>query len=509
MRAADEVRLAVESNDAWHADALKGKMFGVLVVLDGEGRCGYLAAFSGLLDGRNKHDFFVPPVFDFLSPTGYFKCEEREISEINNTVVAVKAGDEYKVACETLARMDAEREHTLATEREAMRMAKEGREQRRASGGLSPEEEQALLNESRFAKAEYKRNIKRWDERMAPLKDAVAQFERKISALKEERKRRSAALQKWLFDNFTLLDSLGESRSLTQIFATTRQGVPPAGAGECSAPKLLQYAFANGYTPVAMAEFWMGASPVGEVRRDGCFYGSCTSKCRPILSFMLQGMDVEDEFALQGGDVEILYEDDYLLAVNKPAGMLSAPGINGGVSLEEYLQRIFDNDNIRVVHRLDMSTSGVLLAAKSPKILAALQEEFADRRVSKRYVALIEGVPAATEGEIALPLAADYDNRPRQRVDFSGGKQALTRYKVLQTVEYSGRRCTRVAFYPVTGRTHQLRVHAAYSGGLNAPIVGDELYGTPDRRLMLHAEWLSFVHPVTGERVEIECAPDF
>jgi tRNA pseudouridine32 synthase/23S rRNA pseudouridine746 synthase len=271
----------------------------------------------------------------------------------------------------------------------------------------------------------------------------------------------------------------------------------------------LQYAFANGYTPVAMAEFWMGASPVGEVRRDGCFYGSCTSKCRPILSFMLQGMDVEDEFALQGGDVEILYEDDYLLAVNKPAGMLSAPGLNGGASLEEYLQRIFDNGNIRVVHRLDMSTSGVLLVAKSPKILAAMQEEFADRRVAKRYVALLDGVPAPAEGEIALPLAADYENRPRQRVDFSCGKQALTKYKVLQTVEYSGRPCARVAFYPITGRTHQLRVHAAYSGGLDAPIVGDELYGTPDRRLMLHAEWLSFVHPVTGERVEVECAPDF
>ncbi len=509
VRAAEEVRLAVESNDAWHADALKGKMFGVLVVHDGDGRCGYLAAFSGLLDGRNEHDFFVPPVFDFLSPTGYFKCEERKISEINKTIAAIKTGAEYRAACEALALMDAEREHSLITEREAMRVAKEGREQRRASGGLSPEEEQALLNESRFAKAEYKRNIKRWDERMVPLKEAVAQFERRISALKEERKRRSAALQKWLFDNFTLLDSLGESRSLTQIFATTRQGIPPAGAGECSAPKLLQYAFANGYTPVAMAEFWMGDSPVGEVRRDGCFYGSCTSKCRPILSFMLQGMDVEDEFALQGGDVEILYEDDYLLAVNKPAGMLSAPGLNGGVSLEEHLQRNCSNDNIRVVHRLDMSTSGVLLVAKSPKILAAMQEEFADRRVAKRYVALLDGVPAPAEGEIALPLAADYENRPRQRVDFSCGKQALTKYKVLQTVEYSGRPCARVAFYPVTGRTHQLRVHAAYSGGLDAPIVGDELYGTPDRRLMLHAEWLSFVHPVTGERVEVECAPDF
>ena len=509
VRAADELRRAVSANGAWSADAAKGKMFGVLVVLDQEGRCGYLAAFSGLLDGSNEHPFFVPPVFDFLNPAGYFKCEEARISEINAAVSAIANSEEFRNAREALAAMDAERTAALAAEKEAMRIAKCVREERRAQSGLSLQEEEALLNESRFAKAEHRRNAKRWDERLAPLKEAVAMFENEMSALKEQRKARSAALQQWLFDNFRVYNSKGEQRSLTRIFADTRQGVPPAGAGECSGPKLLQYAFANGYIPVAMAEFWMGASPVGEVRRDGCYYGACTGKCRPILTYMLGGMDVEEEFAGKVPAIEILYEDDYLLVANKPAGMLSAPGVNGGVSLEEHLCRIYGSGSIRVVHRLDMSTSGVLLAAKTREMLVALQREFAGRSVEKRYVALLDGLPAQIEGEIALPLSPDYDNRPRQKVDFVAGKEAVTRYKILQTTEYCGRRCARVAFYPLTGRTHQLRMHSAYSEGLDVPIVGDELYGKPDRRLMLHAERLSFVHPVTGERVEVECAPDF
>ncbi len=509
VRAADELRRVVRGNGRWHADALKGKMFGVLVALDAEGRCGYLAAFSGLLDGSNEHDYFVPPVFDFLSPSGYFKCEEGRISEINKDIASIKCSDAYREARENLALMETQRNAALEAERSAMREAKSLREQRRASGTLSPAEEESLLNESRFAKAELKRNVKRWDGKLQPLRDAVATFDKEISALKELRRQRSAALQQWLFDNFRLLNSKGESSSLTQIFFSTRQGVPPAGAGECSAPKLLQYAFANGYTPVAMAEFWMGASPIGEVRRDGCFYGSCTSKCRPILTFMLDGMDVEPEFQEAESEIGIIYEDDHLVIADKPAGMLSAPGVNGGLSLEEHLQHICSCNDIRVAHRLDMSTSGLIVAAKSGEVLATLQRDFAGRRVEKRYVALLDGIPAEQAGEISLPLAPDYDNRPRQRVDFSAGKEALTRYVVLDVADYCGRRCARVAFYPVTGRTHQLRLHAAYPDGLDTPIVGDELYGTPDRRLMLHAEWLSFTHPVTGERVEVESSSRF
>ena len=513
VRAAEAVRHVVAANPLWSEEAARGKMFGVLVVQDTQGRCGYLAAFSGLFAGCNEHDYFVPPVFDFLAPDGYFKREEGEISSINREVATLKSSKAYLSAVAALERVERERDEALAAEREAMREGKAAREARRAEGALSPDEEERLLNESRFAKAEYKRNVKRWDEKVAALKAAVASYDEQVTAMKNERKRRSAALQQWLFDNFVLLDSTGERRSLSQIFATTAQGVPPAGAGECAAPKLLQYAFINGLRPLAMAELWMGVSPVGEVRRDGCFYGSCTSKCKPILSFMLGRMDVDpspqEAAALCAEDIEILYEDDFLMVVNKPSGMLSVPGIVGGVSVEEHLQNAFPASDIRVVHRLDMATSGLLLVAKSVDVFSALQRDFSMRRVQKRYIALLEGTLSSTKGEISLPLLADYDNRPRQMVDYCHGKEALTRYEVIEKIVYDGRECTKVAFYPVTGRTHQLRVHSAHAGGLNTPIIGDELYGSPDKRLMLHAEYLKFTHPVTGEVVELTAAADF
>ena len=513
VQAADEVRKVVNANDAWRDEVAGGKMFGVLVVRNAAGECGYLAAFSGLLGGCNEHGFFVPAVFDFISPDGYFKKEEGEISNINRLVKSIKDSGDYRSAILCLASATKERDDSLTAMREAMRVGKEQRDRRRAAGGLTPDEDEALLNESRFAKAEYRRCAKAWEVKIAECKALVAPFEQQMTVLRDERKRRSAALQQWLFDNFVFLNIKGERRSLSAIFADTAQRVPPAGAGECAAPKLLQYAFRNGLTPVAMAEFWMGASPVGEVRRDGCFYGSCTSKCRPILGFMLQGMDVEPS-AFEGGvpaaAVEIIYEDDYLLAVNKLSGMLSVPGIVGGLSVEEHLQSLYGTRaDIRVVHRLDMATSGVLLVAKSLEAFTALQREFAERRVQKRYVALLDGVPAANSGEITLSLSADYENRPRQMVDKASGKQAITKFAVQGIEEYEGRRCARVHFYPLTGRTHQLRLHSAYCEGLDTPIVGDELYGTPDKRLMLHAEYVSFTHPVTGARVDISHAPDF
>ena len=513
VRAAEKVHRVVYENSAWSSEAARGKMFGVLIVRDTRGEIGFLAAFSGLLAGCNEHDFFVPAVFDFLAPDGYFKCEEREISSINSEILRLKSSEEYLAAVSALECVERERDEALAAEREAMRAGKAAREQRRAIGNLSPEEETRLLNESRFAKAEHKRNVKRWDERVTAFKNAVAVYEEKITAMRADRKSRSAALQQWLFDNFILLDSVGECRSLSQIFADTPQGVPPAGAGECAAPKLLQYAFVNALTPLAMAEFWMGESPVGEVRRDGCFYGSCIGKCKPILSFMLAKMDVEpssqEVSLLSAEDIKVLYEDDYLMVVNKPSGMLSVPGIVGGTSVEEHLQRVCPGCDIRVVHRLDMATSGLLLVAKSVDVYSAMQREFAARRVKKRYSALLDGVIANNEGEISVPLSADYVNRPRQKVDFSCGKEAVTRYETVEVVEYNGRRCTRVAFCPLTGRTHQLRVHAAHAAGLNTPIVGDELYGARDKRLMLHADRVEFTHPVTGEVLAFECPADF
>jgi tRNA pseudouridine32 synthase/23S rRNA pseudouridine746 synthase len=311
-----------------------------------------------------------------------------------------------------------------------------------------------------------------------------------------------------LFEQFKVLNAKGKEKSLLDIFAEHSGIVPPGGAGECAAPKLLQYAYLNSLTPIAVAEFWVGESPLGEVRRDGCFYGACKSKCEPILGYMLQGLDIEDNALEKGGDISnigIVYEDDYIVVVNKPSGVLSVPGIMGGTSVQQWLRDEYLHSNeLFVVHRLDMATSGLLVAAKSMDAYKELQRQFAGREVKKQYTAILDGMPQKSEGVIELPLAADYDNRPRQKVDYLNGKPAITRYKIIGAVERNGRQCAVVCFEPITGRTHQLRVHAAHKEGLDCPIVGDALYGTLNERLMLHASCISFVHPVDKELVTFE-----
>lgn len=377
----------------------------------------------------------------------------------------------------------------------------------RASGALLTDNEAGLVRESQHLKAELKRLTRRLQQQVALQKEQLALLDARIDLLKEERRSRSAALQEWLFDNFIMLNAKGESCSLTRIFNDYSGIVPPAGAGECAAPKLLQYAYRHSLQPLCMAEFWLGTSPAGEVRRDGCFYGSCKGKCEPILSFMLQGLEVDGFMSDNVGascDIKILYEDEWLVVVDKPSGVLSVPGKVGGLSVQEWLNCHFGREDVLVTHRLDMSTSGLLVAAKGVGAYKAMQALFARREVVKKYLALLDGLPVNLNGEISLPLSPDYLNRPSQMVDYASGKEAVTKYEILSTVEYCGRRCAFVALYPLTGRTHQLRVHCAHKDGLDVPIVGDTLYGKSDRRLMLHAAFLRFVHPFTGEVVELE-----
>lgn len=506
VAAACEVRAFLLGDEAVAAEAAKGKMFGVLVVRDPAGEPGYFAAFSGLLDGSNNVPGFVPPVFDFLSPTGYFKREETEISRLNTLIKDVECG-EYLFATEAVESLRTEMERELAAMRETMRASKQERDALRAGGNLAANDEAQLVRESQFQKAELRRVTQRWQQKITESSEKLAPLQEQIAAMKAERKQRSAALQEWLFTNFKVLNARGDSKDLLSIFKEHRGVLPPAGSGECAAPKLLQYAYKHGCTPVAMAEFWVGDSPLGEVRRDGCFYGSCKSKCEPILSFMLQGLDVEENALEHGGNItslRVLYEDDCLIAVDKPSGVLSVPGIVGGTSVQQWLRNTKHSNDIHVVHRLDMATSGVLVAAKSMEMYKAMQGMFAARKVRKEYIALLEGVPALPCGTISLPLSADYENRPRQRVDFQGGKEAVTNYRVVETRLFNGKECALVQFEPLTGRTHQLRVHAACKEGLDCPIVGDTLYGNAGDRLMLHASSLSFSHPATGEELFIE-----
>ena len=513
VMAAGEVRAMLSRDSVVAADAAKGKMFGVLVVRDSGGGLGYLAAFSGLLAGRNCVDGFVPPVFDMQNPDGYFKKEEAEISALNRKIKETECCDEYMAAASAVADTKRTMEQQLAAMREDMCLCKQRRSGLRAKGALTADEEAALVRESQYQKAELKRAVARWQQQIAECEAAVAPFKEEIAAMKEERKRRSAALQRWLFEQFKVLNANGCEKSLLDIFAAHSGIVPPGGAGECAAPKLLQYAYLNSLVPIAVAEFWVGASPAGEVRRDGCFYGACKSKCEPILGFMLQGLDVEENALEKGGDIsriDIVYEDEHIVVVDKPSGVLSVPGIMGGTSVQQWLRDEYLHTNeLFVAHRLDMATSGLLVAAKSMELYKELQRQFAGREVGKQYTAILEGVPRQSEGVIELPLAADYENRPRQKVDYVAGKPAVTRYKVIDTLVRDGHQCAVVCFEPITGRTHQLRVHAAHKDGLDCPIVGDALYGTAGERLMLHASRITFVHPVIKEQLMLECKSGF
>lgn len=511
--AADELRLLLQSDHRLAADAATGKMLGVLVVRNVAGEVGYLAGFSGLLCGSNRQAGFVPPVFDFLAPDGYFKREEAAITAINHKIAEIERSDEYHSAVEAVAHSECYAHETIAARKRQYAANKKARDEKRASGTATAAELEALIHQSRFEKAELKRLARACNEQVESARALLLPFTQRIAALAAERKQRSAALQEWLFTQFKVLNGRGEKASLLQIFATYTGTLPPAGAGECAAPKMLHYAYENNMQPLAMAEFWVGASPTGEVRRDGFFYPSCKSKCYPILSYMLQGIDVEESALERGGDnlsaIKVVYEDDSLIVVDKPHGVLSVPGIVGGSSVQDWLRSTYKSNDIFVVHRLDMATSGLLVAARSMDVFKAMQGLFASREVEKRYVALLNGVPQQCEGEITLPLMPDYDHRPCQKVSFEEGKPAKTIFKLLRNVQCGSSECALMLLQPVTGRTHQLRVHCAHHLGLNVPIVGDTLYGATAERLMLHASYVAFRHPVSGRRVEFSSLAPF
>ena len=552
----------ISSVDEWQEEINKGKMFGVLIAEDAKGQTGFLVAFSGLLANSNNHPYFVPAVYDILQPNGYFKTHEEEISNINRKVKALESSSERRHLIELLEKQKSEATEAINAYKAEMAEAKKRRDRIRSSlgvqecrsvgvqtiasevqecrsvgvqtihsdasnlstrqlvysltktsnsstesnkalpfrGGLG---EASLVHESQFMKAELRRMKKRYAEEIEKTEQALSAFNNEIAALKQQRKQMSDALQRWIFEQFSMLNALGERRTLTEIFAETTMGIPPSGAGECCAPKLLQYAYEHGLKPLCMGEFWWGESPVGEIRHHRHFYPSCSSKCKPILGHMLKGLNVDADPMLRNweGEIETIYEDEWLAVINKPAGLLTTPGRNNMPSVWSIMsERWPDASGPIIVHRLDMATSGLLVLAKNKDIHQQLQQQFEQRTVKKRYCALLDGIPEKQEGEIRLPLIADLNDRPRQKVDFENGKEAHTFYKVVEARDGQAL----VHFYPITGRTHQLRVHCAHPNGLNIPIVGDELYGTRSQRLCLHAEYLEFTHPVSGKSVCFE-----
>ena len=442
--AAEEVKREIE-----RINPSEGKMFGVLIV-----KQGFLAAYSGLLEGRNDWPYFVPPVYDAQQPDGYFKTREREISLISHVQVDL----------------------------------------------------QSPSNTS---------------------------------------KKMSQDLQLWLFHQYQFLNARGEKKDLVEVWQDyhcsphirNRYPLPPGGTGDCCAPKLLQYAYQNGLKPLCMAEFWWGPSPKSEIRHHGQFYPACRGKCKPVLTWMLQGLDVDpspDEAGFPHLSVEVVWEDESMAVLNKPPGMLSIPGRTEDYSIATWAQERWPGS--QPVHRLDMWTSGLILIAKTNEAYQSLQKQFTDHTVKKKYLAIVEGVPKEEHGIIDLPLLCDPMNRPRQVVDFERGKRAITEYRVLPTPNPSlregsfntpavdniglqsnqtplpwggaGGRCL-LALWPHTGRTHQLRMHCAHEQGLGCPIMGDELYGTKADRLYLQAQAISFVHPITGKKMHLELPPAF
>ena len=500
VKAAEEVQAYLRKQTHWHEELQQGKMFGVLIVRTKAGCLGYLAAYSGILDHTNKHPFFVPPVYDLLDPEGFFIEEEAAISEINAQVVALEKANDYILLRKKLQKQTTLAAETLQHQKAKDKAAKQEREQRRlASPPPSQEEEAQMVRESQHQKAETKRIERLLKAELAAIQNQLSAHTDHTDLLKTERKQRSARLQQQLFDQFQMLNARGDRKGLCELFREAGDKTPPAGAGECAAPKLLQYAYQNEFHPLAMAEFWWGNSPSTVIRRHGQYYPACQNKCAPILSHMLQGLIVEENPLTKANKslkVGIVFEDSHLIVVSKPEGLLSVPGKEKADSAYQQLLKLYPKcPDLLMVHRLDMDTSGLLLVAKTKEAHKHLQAQFAKRTVKKRYVAWLEGTVREDAGEIDLPLCPNVADRPKQMVHPIHGKPAHTRYEVLERTADR----TKIALYPSTGRTHQLRVHAAHPMGLNAPIVGDRLYGKADKRLLLHAEYLRFVHPISGE----------
>lgn len=546
--ASEELQRYIAATGLMSAEKGCGKMFGVLVVEyedeSGALQRGFLAAYSGLLGGRNDWQYFVPPVFDAQQPDGHFKRTEREISAINREISAIEHDPEYLQSVaqreETMKRLQAEVEAFKAE----VDAAKARRDARRKSGEPLSEEEQAeMIRESQFMKAELRRRRKAMEQANSTLNTPHSTF---LKSLQRKRKQMSDELQRWLFSAYRMLNAKGEERDLIDIFREYTHAMPPAGAGDCCAPKLLQYAYQHRLRPVCMAEFWWGESPASEIRHHLHYYPACRSKCLPILTHMLKGLDVAPNPLAQKrhtAEPRVLYADEYILVVDKPAGMLSVPGKAeaksecsceyANISVEEYFANnstfnIPHSTFLKAAHRLDMDTSGLLVLARTEEAYVELQRQFASRETVKRYEAVLSGVPEHVSQHstlhcgvpepttphstfhiphsskqpsgcleaISLPLIADINDRPRQRVDMEHGKPALTLYDIKKVDK--GR--TLIHLYPKTGRTHQLRVHCAHPSGLACPILGDPLYGIARAdRMYLHAAELTFRHPITGE----------
>ncbi|SKB55052.1 tRNA pseudouridine32 synthase / 23S rRNA pseudouridine746 synthase [Sphingobacterium nematocida] len=493
-----------------------GKMFGVLVVEDQQGTLGYLAACSGKLAGTNIHKHLVPPLFDMLNPEGFFLQQEAIINKLNREIEILEEMPDIPLLRQRLQETQRQTADELSNLRIHHKQNKSKRKTvRNEQKPLLSEEDYTLLEQD-LVKQSY-RDQHEYDVLKQNSKEAIAFVENQLQDLlvqisdrKEQRKQLSANLQQQLFDQYIFLDAQGHRKSLLPIFEEALQMLPPAGAGECAAPKLLQHAYLNNLKPVCMAEFWWGTSPSSEIRKHRYFYPACKGKCEPILSHMLQGLSVAPNPLLENPadnkELPIIFEDNDIIVVNKPEEFLSVPGIHVQDSVQtRILQRNPEITGPLIIHRLDMSTSGILVLAKNKEAHQFIQDQFIRHTVKKRYTALLDGIINEEKGLIDFPMRVDLEDRPRQVLCYEHGKNAQTQYQV---VAIEGNK-TRIHYFPLTGRTHQLRVHSAHQQGLNTPICGDDLYGRRADRLHLHAGYIQFVHPTTRQSISFEVKDPF
>ena len=522
--AAKELQIYLESQtdfthnfgfDANEPENPIGKMFGVLVVKNKTGQLGYLAAFSGKLEDESCPEPFVPPVFDLRTPNSFYRKGEQEIENINQQLTTLKNDPKYLHLKKIVKKKSKEIEEDLALQRRKMKRSQKKRKLRKneAFQNLAAKDfailTTKLAQESFNDQFFYKELLAYYTHQTDQNRKELLSFETQIAALKKLRKETSALLQKTLFEKFQFLNSKKEPKALIDIF-NNPEIKPPAGSGECAAPKLLQFAYKNELTPICMAEFWWGISPNSDIKKHQNFYPACQGRCKPILAHMLDGIPVDENLLLKeistDKALEIIYEDDALIVVNKPAEFLSVPGKEINDSVYTRIKEQYpDATGPLIVHRLDMSTSGILLLTKTKEANKVLQSQFIKRTIQKRYIALLDGDVLGDKGKINLPLRLDVNDRPKQLVCFEHGKNAQTIWEVINREQGK----TRVYLYPITGRTHQLRVHAAHKKGLNHPILGDDLYGTKQDRLHLHAEFIAFSHPTTDEKMSFRVPPGF
>lgn len=513
-----------------------GKMFGVLIVENSEGEIGYLNAFSGKLTTNiNSHQDtinFVPAVVDLEAQTDFFNAESKVINRLNSELDKLLVNpqlDEYQQA---LSRVIAEQNEQLEHYRQQMALNRQARKLNRsqAHDDLSETELALCLKQLAQQSIDDKNHLRDlkvyWTEKVTQIQQKLSTLEDEINAIKKKRKQLSTRLQKKLFKQYRLLNSAGTEKDLMEIFQQAPFPMPPAGTGDCAAPKLLQYAFKQNLKPIAMAEFWWGQAPKSEIRQHKKFYGACSGKCQPILTHMLEGMEIDENplevNPAEGKSLPIVYQDNDIVVVNKPCEFLSVPGKSIEDSVYLRIKQQFPHaTGSLIVHRLDMSTSGLMVLALTKRAQKNLQQQFISRAIKKRYVALLEGVVEETDptqqGEINLPLRGDIEDRPRQLVCLEHGKQAKTQWQVIEII--NGK--TKLYLYPETGRTHQLRVHCAHKKGLGVPILGDDLYGShhfdshskldspKDQRLHLHAQRLTLSHPISKKSMTFEVEAEF